>query len=276
MNSVQANAKNQVNPKQKSNTFHLSVMQNLPGLTKSIGHFLTRRDIFILYFLVCSPGISYGDPYLETLNQINTLSDTYINNYTNVIAQHKPGTFEYSLSEANPKQKLTPCSSEIQVKPLPGSFESGRFLLKVFCLTPTPWSVSLPGEINHFIEVVVTARPLSRGEIITVHDIAWKKFSAKQVRPGYTTNAEALIGFEVKRSLQANQPIKPNYVTPPILVKKGEYVSITAQLNSLKVKSAGVALSNGAMGQVILVKNRKTKRIIEATIFAPGQVKISL
>jgi len=87
---------------------------------------------------------------------------------------------------------------------------------------------------------------------------------------------ESLIGYEIKRSLQVNQPIKPSHITPPLMIKKGQHVSITAQLNRLKVKSSGIALSNGTLGQVILVKNRKTKRVIEATILAPGKVMVRL
>lgn len=276
MNSERINTKNQVNPKQKSNTRHLSVMQNLPGLNISIGHFLRRRELFIFCFLVCTPFLSRANSYTETLNEISTVSDAYVQEFIHNIADLNPGSFEYSITSPSSNHKLVPCSAPIQVKPLADSFISGRFLLKVYCTSPTLWSVSLPGEIKHFLNIVVSARPLNRGDIITTHDLQWKKITSNLVRPGYAMDKESLIGYEIKRSLQVNQPIKPSHITPPLMIKKGQHVAITAQLNRLKVKSSGIALSNGTLGQVILVKNRKTKRVIEATILAPGKVKVRL
>ncbi|PCI44767.1 MAG: flagella basal body P-ring formation protein FlgA [Moraxellaceae bacterium] len=276
MNSERINTKNQANPKQKSNTLHLSVMQNLPGLNISIGHFLPRRALFIVCFLVCTPFLSRAESDTETLNEISTVSNIYVQELMHNIADLNPGSFEYSIASPSSTQKLFTCASPIQVKPLSDAFISGRFVLKVYCTSPNPWSVSLPGELKHFLDIVVSARPLNRGEIITKHDLQWKKIASKLVRPGYSMDKESLIGYEIKRSLQVNQPIKPSHITPPLMIKKGQHVSITAQLNRLKVKSSGIALSNGTLGQVILVKNRKTKRVIEATILAPGKVMVRL
>jgi len=276
MHSALTRTKNQANPKQKSNTNHLSVMQNLPGLSKSIGHFLNRRYIFALGLMIPLTMEVRADTYTETLNNVANVSNTYISNFIDDVAAHHTGTFRYDLNSPKQTQKLPVCSDPLKVKPLRDSFLSGRFLLKVHCSSPTQWSVSLPGEIHHTIQVVVSARPLNRGEVITIHDLQWKAFAAKLVRPGYSLDKEPLIGFEMKRSLQIDLPIKPSHITPPLLVKKGEFVSITAQFNNLRVKSSGIALSNGILGQAILVRNRKTKRVIEATIFAPGQVKVRL
>jgi flagella basal body P-ring formation protein FlgA len=61
---------------------------------------------------------------------------------------------------------------------------------------------------------------------------------------------------------------------PPILVSKGDAVSIVFERNGLSVVNEGIALENGGLREKIKIQLPDTKKILSATIQSPGVVKI--
>jgi flagella basal body P-ring formation protein FlgA len=59
-------------------------------------------------------------------------------------------------------------------------------------------------------------------------------------------------------------------------VSKGDQVVISARNSGLNVRMPGEALSNGAPGEQIRVRNLGSHRIIKARISGPGQVEVDL
>lgn len=266
---------NQVNSILKSKAFHLSVMQNSPGLIKSIGQFFILAG-FLLCATLLMPAPSFSENELpDSHTQILKSANDYLIELTHKLSQQQTGNFSHTLSPPNSKIELTKCQNPLSVQRL-SQRTSGRITLKISCSKPKNWSIHIPAKIKHTVEIIVSARPVNRGEILSKQDISTQEISAAKIRHGYYFDSTQLIGLQLKRSLAPNTPIKPNHLTEPVVIKKGEPVLITADIKSLKVRSSGTALSDGVVGQIIRVKNRKSKRIIEATVSGPGRVKIRL
>jgi flagella basal body P-ring formation protein FlgA len=82
-------------------------------------------------------------------------------------------------------------------------------------------------------------------------------------------------GQVASRNLRINTFITVNLTTPPMLVKKGNVVLITAKSGSITVRMNGVALENGVEGQQIRVQNTSSERIIYAKVVTDSEVLVN-
>ena len=60
------------------------------------------------------------------------------------------------------------------------------------------------------------------------------------------------------------------------LVKRGDIVTILAEIKGLTVRVNGNALTDGHRGDEIRVKNQRSKRILQAEVIGPGTVRVRL
>jgi flagella basal body P-ring formation protein FlgA len=63
---------------------------------------------------------------------------------------------------------------------------------------------------------------------------------------------------------------------PPLVVRRGEAVVISAASSIVAVKVAGVALTDGRLGEQIRIKNLSSSRIVQAKMVGPGQAEVPM
>lgn len=182
---------------------------------------------------------------------------------------------DIKMGQLDSRLRLAQCSTPLDTSLAPGSNFSGKATVHVKCSGSTPWTVFINANIRLFAEVIHTAEPLPRGHILGKHDLLSIESDLSQLRSGYYSKPEQLVGLQLKRRLPQHKIIKVNYVKPPTLIKRGEIVSIVAKNQGYSVKMSGTALMNGVRGERIRVKNLSSKRIIEGTVKAAGVVSIN-
>lgn len=62
----------------------------------------------------------------------------------------------------------------------------------------------------------------------------------------------------------------------PRLVRKGDLVTLLAEIAGVNVRMTGKALADGAAGTSIQVSNLSSQRVIEGTVIAEGVVKVRM
>ncbi len=145
---------------------------------------------------------------------------------------------------------------------------TGRFLIRARGAAET---VSIAGFARPRVSLPVLAQPAARGAIIEEADIAW--IETAEARPaGVILDGEKLIGMEARRNLPAGAPIRTHDVNAPVLVQKGKLVTIAFEAAGLRLTHAGVALRDGADGDVIDVRNVKSERVVKAIVAGPNLV----
>lgn len=182
--------------------------------------------------------------------------------------------FKYSLTHLDPRLKLPLCDQALQVFSQTGSLKPGHNSLGVHCNSAKKWTIYTVAQIQAFKQVVVVIQPLRRGTLIAKRHLALKSRDIADLRHGYLTNPELVVGKEAKRNLASGTVINSGLFVEPKIIKRGEKVSIEANSSYFNISMAGVALMDGSKGQNIRVKNIKSKRIIQATVVQPGQVSV--
>ena len=191
------------------------------------------------------------------------------------IDAEKYSRIDIQMGKLDSRLKLAQCSSPLTSSRAPGSKFSGKTTVHVKCDGGTKWTVFINANINLYAKVIHTSEPLNKGHILTKDDLQLTEVNLSQLRYGYFSDKENLIGKQLKRRLPQDKIIRVNYVKAPTLVKRGETVSIVAKNTGYSVKMSGVAMTNGSKGDRIQVKNISSKRIVEGTVMQYGVISIN-
>ena len=155
---------------------------------------------------------------------------------------------------------------------------TGRFVatLLVPANKPNAKRIRLTGRIHRLTQIPVVSRPLNRGDIIRRNDIEWIKLRERKIRQGYIQNENQIIGMAAKRYIAAKTPFTKNHMQRPQLIKKGGVVNIALVNGAMRLTTQGRSLENGSLGDMIRIKNIKTKKIIEAKVTGMASASVNL
>ena len=186
------------------------------------------------------------------------------------------GRYEIQVNRLDSRLRMPACD-----QPLVASLESpaqpvGRVTVRVGCQGSSTWSLFVPAQVRLFRQVVVAQRPLARGAILEAQDIDWRERDVGTLTQGYLTEPEQALGSKLTRPVSIDQVLTPNHLERAPVVRKGDHVVISAGGAALSVRMPGEALQEGAIGELVRVRNLSSQRIIKARISGPGQVVVDL
>jgi flagella basal body P-ring formation protein FlgA len=147
-----------------------------------------------------------------------------------------------------------------------------RFMI-AFCVALLVLPVIPALAANTDASIVVPARDIARGEIIAKSDLAYGTAQASQMRSGTITDAEGLLGMQARRYLRAGEPVLASDVRKPIVVTKGETVTMTFDAPGISLTATGRSLGEGGIGESVTVVNPASYRQVMATVTGPGTVR---
>ncbi len=183
---------------------------------------------------------------------------------------------EISVGRIDRRLKLTACQKPPTAFLAAGAKLQGKLTVGLRCTDPKPWTVYIPAQIKIFAEVIAAAQPLLRGNEISTTDIISVRQELSQLRSGYFTKAESVIGKILTQNLSAGHAITPKRVKAAFLVRRGEKVTIEVSIGTLKVKGKGEALKDAVRGELVSVRNSQSKRIIQGVVTKPGTVNVQM
>ncbi len=122
-------------------------------------------------------------------------------------------------------------------------------------------------------QIVVPAHDIQRGEIIADSDLAYQQVAANAGNSGAVTSIGELSGMEARRFLHAGEPVRADDVRRPILVTKGSTVTMTFEAPGIVLTAVGRAMSEGGLGESVVVLNPASYRQITGVVTGPGQVR---
>lgn len=94
-------------------------------------------------------------------------------------------------------------------------------------------------------------------------------------RGGFVSSRETIVGKIARRTLLPGAPIPLNAVAAPKIVANGAKVRVVLEQGALKIEAYGAALQDGAVGDVISLRNLDTGIVLSGTIQADGSVRLS-
>lgn len=182
---------------------------------------------------------------------------------------------EVQVGNIDPRLKLTKCKQPLETYHSPGSRGLGNILVGVRCSSPKPWSLYVPVEIKAYAEIPVASYSIPQGKILSAGDIELQKREISSLKRGYIGSSEQIIGMKTRRPISRGTPFTPMAIKAKIAVKKGQKITIIAKSNGIQVKAKGEAQRNGAIGDIIPIKNLRSKRTVDARITSSGTAEVN-
>lgn len=139
---------------------------------------------------------------------------------------------------------------------------------------PRAKRITVAGRMFAMLDIPVPVTTLRPGETIRADDIMWKPVRARLVRDNTVTDADDLIDMEPRRALRQDTPVRRADLRRPQTVSKGGVVTMVYQTRAMSLSATGVAESNGTDGDIIRVRNRQTKLVVDARITGPDRVEV--
>lgn len=133
-------------------------------------------------------------------------------------------------------------------------------------------SVTVPIQV--WREVVLTAKPMVRGEPINPDDLKVVTMDlAKAPVNAILDPADALGGFAGK-AIAANTILRKDLIRIPPLVRKGDVVRVVVHAEGLTVSTNGLAKQDGAKGDRIRLINLRSSKNIYARVVDAGTAQV--
>lgn len=186
------------------------------------------------------------------------------------------GRHEIRVNRLDPRLRLPLCDQPLTTKLESPAQPLGRVTTRVRCDGSSPWTVFVPAEVRLYRQVLVLTRPLKRMSVVSINDLVMVERDVGQISQGYLTAPEQAIGKKLTRQLSSEQILSPNHLQVAEVIRRGDQVVITAITATINVRMQGEALSDGAPGQQIQVRNLRSQRVIRARVIGPGQVEVAL
>lgn len=192
-------------------------------------------------------------------------------------AQHVENTrIEINVANLDNRLKLAKCEKTKKIKMNGSKKHNNNMSVRVSCKGQSPWSIFVPVKIETYQKVAVTTRDIFKDEVLTRSDITTQERSVGNIGFGFAKKIEPLIGNAVTRNIAAGSIIKLSQISEPIVVNRGDKITLESTTSGLTVAASAIAMSNGKVGDQIRVKNQHSKRVIEAFVTAPGKAVANL
>ncbi len=183
---------------------------------------------------------------------------------------------ESEIGNIDPRLHFGDCEGNLNFDFNRNPIEHAQTTVAVECDSNAPWQLFVRTEIRIYDEVVIAPNAIPRGSVI---GIGMLDLTEKQInRGGYGHYSEAVLveGMVAKRTIRAGSIIKPAMLQAPQLVSRGDQVVIVAANESINIRMNGTALSDGAKGEQISVRNNHSDRVIRAKVVKKGKVQVYL
>lgn len=169
--------------------------------------------------------------------------------------------------------QIKPCKQELSFTAPNISAYSRNLTVRVRCLDSNGWSLYVPVKMQILVPILVAAGTIEQGDTLTSSSVKLAMVDKSYMRKNTLANDKKVLGAKAKQQILAGQAILNNNLC---FVCKGELVTIEANTQGLSVKASGYAMSDGSFGDMIRVRNKSSKRIVNGRVTDVGKVKISL
>ena len=189
------------------------------------------------------------------------------------ISQHPDEDVVIQVSGLPAGYQAPNCDSGFQFT-LQQDLAPGRNPVQVHCANKPAWQLNLIANLEVWRHVVINQQALRNKTLIRASQLSLKKSNIAQLHRGYFTDLQQVAGSISKRSLKPGTTITPTMIELPILIERGQPVTLRVSNPAVTVEMAGEALRKGRAGEHIRVRNLSSGKILFGKVISSELVLI--
>jgi len=197
--------------------------------------------------------------------QIRTLAEQYVNGLG-----PPGGTVHATAARLDPRLALPACAGVLTPSLPPGAEIRPRIAVTVRCAEAGGWSLVVPVEVATELPLLVARRPLARGEMPAAGDLTTDLRRVPGLGTQFLAPGADIGGRRLRQPVAAGQPLRADILAAPVLVERGQQVTLVAEGAGIAVRASGVALDAGGHGDRVRARSLSSGRIVEGVVGADG------
>jgi len=207
-----------------------------------------------------------------SLASIRMQTESFIMNYPYT----SPYPPRFQLGKLDSRLRLKACPEPLSIEFARRNLVSGNTAILVRCPLASAWKIHLPVTIDVYDDVIVAAKPLLKGQFIDTTAVRFQKHNIASLKNGYYSRDSNLEQLESRRNLVQGTVLTPANLSPRLLVRSGQQVTLVLNYNGMQIRSTGEALQSASLGEVVKVRNSQSLKVVEGVVSGEAQVRVSL
>ncbi len=134
-------------------------------------------------------------------------------------------------------------------------------------------TVPVAFRLRRFRKVLVTLAPLRRGEPLDRGKVALKRVDVSRFFGTPLDDLSRVKGKVAARMLSSGEILRLMDLKNPELVRKGDLVTMVAVRGNLRITVKGVARTGGSLGELVMVMNPSSRRVVQGKVVGVGVVE---
>lgn len=135
-------------------------------------------------------------------------------------------------------------------------------------------TIDVVAELSQQPLVVVPVRSISRDTRIDPADLELRRMVGPIVTAGCAESIEELAGKETTRVLASGKPIPRSAVREPVMVRRGEIVTVTVRSAGIRVRTQARSRDDGALGELVAVESLADRKTFFAQVSGIREVEV--
>jgi flagella basal body P-ring formation protein FlgA len=120
--------------------------------------------------------------------------------------------------------------------------------------------------------VAIAAAPVAANEALTDAQVAIERRDISNIADPISNPVDA-VGQMSRRMLRPGDILRSGQLSSPVLVKRGDAVTMVARRDGIEVSMAGEALDAGGKGAVVRVRNAGSGQVVRMRVAGAGTVE---
>ncbi len=158
------------------------------------------------------------------------------------------------------EHQLSGASQSVVLGPQPAS---GRIKVEA----PVVRETSSPG-------IVVAARPLPAGTVLGTGDVRLEQGGSVAGLSAGTRAIDEVLGRETIKPVAAGKAIEVSALRTPVVVRRGEIVTVCAHASGIRVETKAKAVKDGGMGDLVDLESLGDRRCYLARVVGPQRAVV--
>ena len=122
--------------------------------------------------------------------------------------------------------------------------------------------------------VVVPVRAIPREAVVGAADVELRRLDRAEQPSACAKRLDQIVGKETTRTLAAGRPIDPGAVREPVLVRRGDIVSVYVRAAGIRVRTQAKARDEGARGELVMVESLEDRKAFFAHVSGSREVEV--
>jgi flagella basal body P-ring formation protein FlgA len=217
--------------------------------------------------LAVVPGLARAQ---QSLEKVRTAAEQSV-----LDQQTLPGTRVQARADAlDDRLRLAACVQPLKASLPPGRPVGSRVSVVVQCPDQAGWTLRVPVRVQVYQKVLVTSRPMARGDGIGAGDVHTEERDTASLSYGFVTELAQIDGRALARPLNSGTVLAPGMLAGRQSIRLGDAVVLTSKIDGVIVRADGVALGAGDNGSRLRVRNTSSGRILDAVVRGEGVVEV--